>query len=212
MSGSAGQKGSGPIEIVSVVAGGPAADAGLRAGDCVVAVDDLAIGPGMTPDDVAGMLLGRLEEPVKVTVEGGAGSAGSGGGGGGGSGSGGAPSGSGSGGGSGDWRDRGSGSGSGAGSAIGSGEGGAVRQTVTLKRAVLRDAGEATARVAVGKDGRKIGVLTLREQSRALPCYCLALWVALDCGEPRIPSCALHIGKEGHSGKCTVEATAPLSV
>ena len=58
----------GPIEIVSVVPGGPAATAGLRIGDVLETVDSRALPPQATADDAAGLLLGRLDEPVRLSV------------------------------------------------------------------------------------------------------------------------------------------------
>ena len=104
-------KSRGLIEIVSVVEGGPAAAAGLRAGDVILAVDGRPLPPDSTPEDVAGLLLGRLDEPVSITVR---------------------------------------------------GTGRAETPTVSLKRAVLLDAGEAVSSVVVGEGGRRTGVLTLR--------------------------------------------------
>jgi len=59
----------GPVEIVSVVPDGPAAAAGLRVGDTVVAIDrrELKVGT-TTADDAAGMILGRLNEPLYLDV------------------------------------------------------------------------------------------------------------------------------------------------
>eukprot|EP00900_Chrysochromulina_parva_P004806 jgi/Chrpa1/14326/Chrysochromulina_OHIO_Genome00022483-RA len=56
------------IEIVSIVPGGPAAAAGLQVGDLFETVDGRALPTYATADDVAGLLLGRLEEPVSVSV------------------------------------------------------------------------------------------------------------------------------------------------
>ena len=59
----------GPVEIVSVVPDGPAAAAGLRVGDIVVSIDrrELKVG-ATTADDAAGMILGRLDEPLYLDV------------------------------------------------------------------------------------------------------------------------------------------------
>ncbi|KOO27380.1 c-terminal processing peptidase-2 [Chrysochromulina tobinii] len=56
------------IEIVSIVPGGPAAAAGLQVGDLFETVDGRTLPTYATADDVAGLLLGRLEEPVSVSV------------------------------------------------------------------------------------------------------------------------------------------------
>jgi hypothetical protein len=154
-------KRSGPIEIVSVVEGGPAAAAGLRAGDRVVAVDDRPLAPGATPDDVAGLLLGRLDEILSVTVE----------------------------------RVAGGDAGG------GSGAGGAARRTVSLRRAELRDAGEATVRVVVGEDGRKMGVMTLRA-----PCHALPRYSSLQ----RTIFAALHLPAAHHFCRATAPGIAPF--
>ena len=58
----------GPVEIVSIVPGGPAEAAGLRVGDVFESIDRRALAPGVTADDAAGMLLGRLDEPLYVDV------------------------------------------------------------------------------------------------------------------------------------------------
>ena len=60
--------GTGAVEIVSVIEGAPAAAAGLRVGDVFETVDGRPVPVDATADDVAGLLLGRLEEPVSLSV------------------------------------------------------------------------------------------------------------------------------------------------
>ena len=60
--------GTGAVEIVSVIEGAPAATAGLRVGDVFETVDGRPVPVDATADDVAGLLLGRLEEPVSLSV------------------------------------------------------------------------------------------------------------------------------------------------
>ena len=60
--------GTGAVEIVSVIEGAPAAAAGLRVGDVFETVDGRPVLVDATADDVAGLLLGRLEEPVSLSV------------------------------------------------------------------------------------------------------------------------------------------------
>ena len=50
------------------VDGGPAAAAGVRVGDVFESVDKRPVPAGATADDVAGLLLGRLEEPLSFDV------------------------------------------------------------------------------------------------------------------------------------------------
>ena len=58
----------GPVEIVSVVPGGPAAAAGVRVGDVIEKVDGRALPTGATADDAAGVLIGRLDEPLALEL------------------------------------------------------------------------------------------------------------------------------------------------
>ena len=60
--------GRGPVEIVSVVDGGPADIAGLRVGDVFEIIDNRPLPAYATADDAAGLLLGRLDEPLSVGV------------------------------------------------------------------------------------------------------------------------------------------------
>lgn len=60
--------GTGAVEIVSVIEGAPAAAAGLRVGDVFETVNGRPVPFDATADDVAGLLLGRLEEPVSLSV------------------------------------------------------------------------------------------------------------------------------------------------
>ena len=60
--------GRGPVEIVSVVDGGPADIAGLRVGDIFETIDNRPLPAYATADDAAGLLLGRLDEPLSVGV------------------------------------------------------------------------------------------------------------------------------------------------
>ena len=60
--------GTGAVEIVSVIEGAPAAAAGLRVGDVFETIDGRSLPVDATADDIAGMLLGRLEEPVSLSV------------------------------------------------------------------------------------------------------------------------------------------------
>ena len=60
--------GTGAVEVVSVIEGAPAAAAGLRVGDVFETVNGRPVPVGSTADDVAGLLLGRLEEPVSLSV------------------------------------------------------------------------------------------------------------------------------------------------
>ena len=57
-----------PVEIVSVVEGAPAAAAGLRVGDIFETIDKRSLPADATADDIAGLLLGRLDEPVSLSV------------------------------------------------------------------------------------------------------------------------------------------------
>lgn len=60
--------GTGAVEIVSVIEGAPAATAGLRVGDVFETIDGRPLPVDATADDIAGLLLGRLEEPVSLSV------------------------------------------------------------------------------------------------------------------------------------------------
>jgi len=60
--------GTGAVEIVSVIEGAPAAAAGLRVGDVFETIDGRPLPVDATADDIAGLLLGRLEEPVSLSV------------------------------------------------------------------------------------------------------------------------------------------------
>mmetsp|Transcript_48046 Transcript_48046/g.79584 ORF Transcript_48046/g.79584 Transcript_48046/m.79584 type:complete len:480 (+) Transcript_48046:44-1483(+) len=59
---------AGSVEIVSVVKGGPAATSGMRVGDVIESVDNIAVSDSTSADDVAGLLLGRLDEELNVRV------------------------------------------------------------------------------------------------------------------------------------------------
>lgn len=56
------------VEIVSVAGGGPASAAGLRVGDVFETIDGRALPAYATADDAAGLLLGRLDEPLRLSV------------------------------------------------------------------------------------------------------------------------------------------------
>ncbi|KAL1507602.1 hypothetical protein AB1Y20_007221 [Prymnesium parvum] len=58
----------GAVEIVSVAKDGAAAAAGLRVGDVFESIDQTADLSSASADEVAGMLLGSLREPVRVGV------------------------------------------------------------------------------------------------------------------------------------------------
>jgi carboxyl-terminal processing protease len=55
------------IAVVEVVEGGPAARAGIRAGDQMLDIDGMSV-EGRTPDTVLNLLRGRLGSPVHVNV------------------------------------------------------------------------------------------------------------------------------------------------
>ena len=59
----------GPIEIVSVMPGGPAEGAGLSVGDVVDSIDKRSLPFGSTSaDEAAGQILGRLDEPLQLGI------------------------------------------------------------------------------------------------------------------------------------------------
>jgi C-terminal processing protease CtpA/Prc len=65
--------GTGKVLIVGVAQGSPAAEGGLRRGDVLLRVDDVAVGPGTgatTPDEVAALLRGEDQTQMTVTVSG----------------------------------------------------------------------------------------------------------------------------------------------
>jgi len=56
------------VEIVSLIDGSPAASGGLQVGDRFQSVDGRTLPPFANADDVAGLLLGKLDETVRVGV------------------------------------------------------------------------------------------------------------------------------------------------
>lgn len=58
----------GPVEVVSIVDGGPAASAGVQVGDILESIDRRPLAAGISADDVAGLLLGKLEDPLSIMV------------------------------------------------------------------------------------------------------------------------------------------------